>query len=150
MLFFPAAISVLLQNERLRALGVKFLHCYWVIPACLIFFPSHSPIHMFRGGIAPLLVLSTMFHARTFIGRFLESAPLRFIGRISYSLYLWQEIFLTPVGAPELHPFGWLHRSLLVWPCLFLVAIASHYVIERPLMRWGHRLAPSATTGRTL
>jgi peptidoglycan/LPS O-acetylase OafA/YrhL len=150
LLFFPAAISVLLQDERLRILGRKFLHCYWVLPAALLFLPTHSPVHMLRGLVAPLIVLSTMFHPGTLIGKFLESAPLRFVGRISYSLYLWQMIFLTAASVPEVHPFGWLHRSLLVWPCLFLTAIASHYFIERPLMRWGHRLAPSATSGRVL
>jgi len=29
------------------------------------------------------------------IGRFLELPPLRYIGRLSYSLYLWQELFLS-------------------------------------------------------
>ncbi len=80
-------------------------------------------------------------------GRLLESAPLRWVGRLSYSLYLWQELFFVkrPSNlAPALAP-------LQSWPwnvaALVACAAASYYLLERPLTRLGHRLAAPATAG---
>ena len=46
----------------------------------------------------PLLLLSTILRPQHLITRFLEKAPFKFVGRISYSLYLWQTLFLTRSG----------------------------------------------------
>ena len=57
------------------------------------------------------------------------------LGLISYSLYLWQEVFTVP---PEPYPAD----SFLSWPILmFAFAIFSYFVIEKPVIAWGkHRL----------
>jgi len=64
----------------------------------------------------------------------LESVPARFLGRISYPLYLYQQITLYPVRrllvmAPMLVQFT---AALLV---TVGVASLSYYVIERPFLR---------------
>lgn len=58
--------------------------------------------------------------------RILEASPMVFIGRISYSLYLWQSVFLTtPIK-------GFL--SLIVrLACAFAFATLSFYLLEKPL-----------------
>ena len=43
---------------------------------------------------AALLLLSTIYHPRWLLGRILEWAPIRWVGRLSYSLYLWQDALL--------------------------------------------------------
>lgn len=43
--------------------------------------------------VIPLLILSTVLHPNSIPGRILESKPIRWIGWISYSLYLWQQLF---------------------------------------------------------
>jgi len=63
--------------------------------------------------------------------RVLASWPLKSLGKISYSLYLWQQIFLV-----TLHP-GWGIVSkfpINVIAC-FLAATASYFGIERPFLR---------------
>jgi len=45
--------------------------------------------------VIPLTLLSTMFEANRIFGRILESGPFRWVGRLSYSLYLWQQLFLA-------------------------------------------------------
>ena len=58
-------------------------------------------------------------------------APLAWIGTVSYSLYIWQQLFMS-FQSP--------------WAmCVFLpvVALLSYYLIERPATQWGHRLTSS-------
>ena len=60
---------------------------------------------------------------------FLTWPPLIWVGRISYSLYLWQQLF---TAAPHLYPAA---SPLLFPPLMFVVAAASYYWIELPCMR---------------
>lgn len=65
----------------------------------------------------------------------LSSQPLRFVGRISYSLYLWQQIFL------EVHTPSWgiLHLFPLNLVASVGLALGSYYLIERPFLRLKER-----------
>ncbi len=72
------------------------------------------------------------------VGRFLSLGPLRWLGLISYSLYLWHWpviVLMTPDST------GWSGGPLLVARLGTMVALscASFYLIERPLRRvdWG-------------
>jgi peptidoglycan/LPS O-acetylase OafA/YrhL len=44
----------------------------------------------------PLPIIWTVLNSQSVIGRILESRPLQGIGKISYSLYIWQMMFLVP------------------------------------------------------
>jgi peptidoglycan/LPS O-acetylase OafA/YrhL len=94
----------------------------------------------------PLVVISTMLHPEGWLGRLLETRPFLFIGRISYSLYLWQELFF--LHRRDYSSLRFLQSAPWNIIAALLCAIASYYVIEKPMMRWGHRLAPPATPGR--
>jgi peptidoglycan/LPS O-acetylase OafA/YrhL len=62
-------------------------------------------------------------------GRLLGSRPLVLLGTLSYSLYLWQQVFLNRAHS------GWACR----WPVnvglALLAAAASYLVVERPFLR---------------
>ena len=68
------------------------------------------------------------------VRRLLESRPLALLGTLSYSLYLWQEPFLNRFSRSEVTQFPF---NLLL---AFAAASASHYLVERPLLRWRQRL----------
>ena len=89
--------------------------------------------------IYPLLITATMLHAGSWTTRLLEWAPMRFVGRISYSLYLWQELFFDPYDPAPAGSF----RTHVVWCWIaaFACAIASYFLVETPLIRWGHKIA---------
>jgi peptidoglycan/LPS O-acetylase OafA/YrhL len=93
----------------------------------------------------PLLVLATLLHPLTWIGRLLEAKVLRHIGRVSYSVYLWQELFW---GKALRHwPIAHIQKPYIVVVTIPLAALASYFLIEKPCIRWGHRLAPPPTPG---
>jgi peptidoglycan/LPS O-acetylase OafA/YrhL len=83
-----------------------------------------------------LLVGCTVVDPGSWIGRVLELAPIRFIGRLSYSLYLWQQLFFHTDREPM-----WFQRFPLSIVFIFACACLSYYLIERPAVRLGHRFA---------
>jgi peptidoglycan/LPS O-acetylase OafA/YrhL len=68
------------------------------------------------------------------IGRVLNSRPLVFVGVMSYSIYLWQQLFLNRYSTSVLTKFPL--NILLVG----LFALASYYLIESPSLRLRQRL----------
>lgn len=69
--------------------------------------------------------------------RWLGRGALPVIGVISYSLYLWQQPFLSPTG--------FLSKGHLLGPIVAALAAAtlSYLLVERPLLRLGSRARPA-------
>jgi peptidoglycan/LPS O-acetylase OafA/YrhL len=72
------------------------------------------------------------------ITRMLGYMPLTILGLWSYSLYLWQQLFLAPAGAwPE---NTWMRENQVgMLLALLLAAPASYYLIERTFNRLAHK-----------
>lgn len=90
--------------------------------------------------LLPWLLVGTVLHPATPFSRALELAPLRWVGKISYSLYLWQQLFV--MGSMKVErpfPMGWLHELPLNILAAFACAAASYYLIERPTIQLGQR-----------
>jgi peptidoglycan/LPS O-acetylase OafA/YrhL len=98
---------------------------------------------MWQAWLIPVLLAGTVLRSHAPAGRLLELAPLRWIGRISYSLYLWNSLFFAGMDNPRPLPLGFLQQ--LPWSILpvFACASLSYYLIERPLVRLGHVLSAS-------
>lgn len=94
--------------------------------------------------VIPMLLVGTAIHPGWLLSRGLDFAPVKWLGKISYSLYLWQAVFLAP---------GWEHalRWWRVWPwnlaLCFGAAALSYYAIEKPAIRLGRRLAAQNRVG---
>ncbi len=88
--------------------------------------------------LIPVLLAGTLVHPDWWISRALGWAPVTWLGRISYSLYLWQQIFFPPGW--EQAPQWWRH-----WPAnlvmAFAAAILSYHAVEKPLIAMGRRYA---------
>lgn len=72
----------------------------------------------------------------------LECAPLRWLGRPSYSLYLWQQMFIVwrVARAPALSAIQTVPEN---FGFALLLATTSYYLIERPFIRIGKRFIGS-------
>jgi peptidoglycan/LPS O-acetylase OafA/YrhL len=94
--------------------------------------------------VLPLLILSTVLYPNTVQGRILETKPLRWIGCISYSLYLWQQLFFGVNFAGSPPGLALLRKPEINLLALLACATFSHYVIEKPFIRFGHKLASTS------
>lgn len=96
----------------------------------------------------PALVVSTVFRPSGWAARVLGLPFLRWIGRISYSVYVWQTLFLqverisfsrTSRG-PAQFPLYLLDLGLIL-----LCSLATHHLVEIPLQRVGRKLSATLT-----
>jgi peptidoglycan/LPS O-acetylase OafA/YrhL len=87
------------------------------------------------------LVLASV-HRPGYAARLLGWKPLRAVGLVSYSLYIWQQCFTSP---PELlgpsSPF-------LLFPLIVVAPVASYFLVERPANQLGHRLSRALAASR--
>lgn len=96
-----------------------------------LFEPLYRPIQF----AMPILVMYLIFagQAIDWVRKGLESRALQILGLASYSLYLWQQLFL---GSQNLYRNGPI--SLLWLPVIVTVSIL---LVERPFIRLGHRIS---------
>jgi peptidoglycan/LPS O-acetylase OafA/YrhL len=123
----------------------------WLAFAMLIatifipWFPATSPARslFLLFILRPLLNVSLaglVLHVIQVPYRALNWAPVAWLGRISYSLYLWQELFCSNAA---------LHQGYLpVLPAL-ACACLSYYCAEQPMLRLRERLGERSATART-
>lgn len=146
-LMIGALVALLYSNPRFQIL-VKRLFA-WHLPAAgavWIFFLSPILEAKARGAyLLPigytlqicaiaLILLWTIQNSRSLVGRILNSRPFVHIGVLSYSIYLWQPIFLAPPGT-------WIiGRSLLSFPLIWITAECSYRFIEAPFLGLRKRL----------
>jgi peptidoglycan/LPS O-acetylase OafA/YrhL len=96
---------------------------------------------------AAVLVLHASGTRPSPVNRLLATKPFTFLGTISYSLYLWHVPIIAIVVArwPEISTVA---KAAVVVPVSMALAIASYYLVERPLMSSSRRGALLASVRR--
>jgi len=139
-LLWGAALALVLTNKSLQKwVGRNLTMFVWtlLLAAYVLVAALKPPFSMMMEGmLIPVLLYGTTLHPASYAGRFLENAFVRWIGRISYSLYLWQQVFFIARFAPPAVPQTFPLNALGLLAC----AGASYYLIERPMITIGHRL----------
>lgn len=106
--------------------------------------PFDVPYDYLLVSIAPFLGLGLLLGIVRWAGTrgfgWLEHSKIKWLGALSYSLYLWHQA-----------PTGFIRRRMTDWhPALgialallasLVLAIGSYYVVERPMLRWKDRLS---------
>ena len=87
-----------------------------------------------------VLIHRCVYCSKDLFGKFLNWKPIAFVGVLSYSLYLWQQLFLN--------------RESSAWSCTFpqnlvfavAAALASYFLLEKPLLNLRRRLRAPGTS----
>jgi peptidoglycan/LPS O-acetylase OafA/YrhL len=124
-------LALLLASPRIRSGAMRWSR-FWALPAFATLLICVARFQM----LAPLcesvsiagLIAATVLHPESVFARPLSFPPIAWLGTISYSIYIWQELFMGS-------------RSLLMLCTVMpLFVLGSYYCIERPSVRLGHRL----------
>jgi peptidoglycan/LPS O-acetylase OafA/YrhL len=78
--------------------------------------------------IALILMYSVFGSQTTLWFKFLNLKWINFIGMLSYSIYLWQQFFINDTSY-------WYNQYPLNIVYMFLMAILSYYLIEKPFLK---------------
>jgi peptidoglycan/LPS O-acetylase OafA/YrhL len=138
---------VCLNEDHLRIL--KRLARSWLIPVASLCFLviDTSLTARFKGAyllpigfslqnlIIVLLIAHVVFYEKTLLGRILNNQVVVHVGLISYSLYLWQQLFLTTNNTTFTGMFPW---NIV---CAFVAAELSYSLLEKPFLRWRNRFS---------
>jgi len=128
------------DNDRYRAI----LESPWFVLVPLIVVASHTLVpsvglSLLAGrtvvnvGVAMCVDWSIRFHESP-IGRLLNSWPLVWVGVASYSLYLWQQLFLCRYHT------SWFTTFPVNIGLAFAAATVSYHLVEKPILRLRERL----------
>lgn len=112
--------------HTIGAISVIAVILYFAVPN------SYELVHQTYRLIQPFVILAVLVYSYRFENtmRHVALSWLARVGLMSFSLYLWQQLF---TAAPEMYPA----YSPLQWPLIMLVlAFASYRLIEQPVIRW--------------
>ena len=118
------------------------LPIWLVVAAGVILCPALLPWKLSQS-LAPFLIFYLVFAARELplVERTFSWKPIQWIALGSYSLYIWQQLFLA-------EPSLYLGPVLPAW-LLPLPVILSVILIEQPFIKLGRKLSKPVTTGPT-
>jgi len=140
-------LGELLRSERHRAALMRLATNRWVVFGSVAFLVVASPILSlrFKGaywmtfgrtlelGLLAILVTASVFVRGTWLFALLNWRPLAYVGGLSYSLYVWNNLFFYPEKG------WWFSVFPLNYACIVAAALASHYLVERPFLRLKNR-----------
>lgn len=121
-----------------------------LIAICAVQWIAGASTGWFTVPVRPLLealivayLIASLIHVRSGIMyRVLNLPAIAWIGVLSYSLYVWQQLFLYPEGGDGYAAFAFQTLPLALW-LLTIAAILSYYLIERPFLllkdRWSSK-----------
>lgn len=145
----PCALAILLRKEVWQQRAARWLNEGAVLGLLLLLAAvslaaeegSLNTLNKFlQAGLLPLIVISPIFRPSSMLASALMWAPLRWLGKVSYGVYLWQQMFLEDTSSTAIR--------LLLLPVavatIFLCAWASSRFLEKPLRDYGRRLAATA------
>lgn len=105
-----------------------------------------------EGGTTPmiiwLVVFLTLISAKTWLHTLVDSKPLRWLGKLSYSTYITHMFVLAeahrhivrPMSEPEtIQQF--LLMVVIAWPLILALSVFCFYFIEKPAINFGKKLA---------
>ncbi len=94
----------------------------------------------YTGLLIVAVLLWTVRNPGSLAGRVLNARVVTHIGVLSYSMYLWQTLFLHHMNAGVFAGVSWMGRFPLNWIAVLLAAELSYRLVEQPSLRLRNRL----------
>ena len=108
-----------------------------------IFIPLGSTHGSVANILIALLMMYSIFGPKGIWYQLLNLKAVNYIGLLSYSIYLWQQIFIS--GSTN-----WFNQFPANLMCIALVALSSYYLIEKPFLKLKSRFNTAQFTGRKI
>lgn len=152
-LMIGCLLAVLLDQSQAVRLFRSVCSGRWPILLTLLAFALSSVAEARYGpgyrdtlGLALNGVLAFLLIAQALAGAFppLAWTPVRYLGRISYSMYLWQQIVLEVTGKALLRVFPGVPPAIRIaveFAAVVAAASASWYGLEKPILRLKKRFS---------
>ena len=81
-----------------------------------------------------VLIHRSVYCSRDWMGKVLNWKPIAYVGVLSYSYYLWQQLFLDRGSSAWINAFP---QNLVF---VVVAGFGSYFLLERPLLKLRHRL----------
>lgn len=153
-IFFGAALSILCYKEFFKKIAVlkilksRTIHFFAISIVVLIAYLSHkghfNKIIFCLGDLVTavaisVLLLNSIIYNNTIIFKVLNSKIMVHIGTISYSLYLWQQLFILPINSyPKIEPYFKFPINIIL---SVITATISFYFFEKPILKLKERFS---------
>jgi peptidoglycan/LPS O-acetylase OafA/YrhL len=98
-------------------------------------------------GLGFALVVAAAVAGRGVATRWMSVRPLAWVGLVSYGVYMWHLPLLLFARRIDVYPDAYVPRLLMLLGPVLLVAAASWYLVERPLIAWAGRPRTSRAEG---
>ncbi|MBC7428944.1 MAG: acyltransferase [Bacteriovorax sp.] len=143
-------LAILFTDKKiLNAIIKNYNLKLWFLLVLLMILGIANKIHMSNfciSWVITLVVIGTVINPDNFIGRILELKILKTIGKYSFSLYLWQQLFcISDFPKLDLGPVQKMPANILL---TFLMALISYHLIERPFIKLSHKISPPVNPGK--
>ncbi len=151
-LMWGCAAALYFDHPRFRRLCAIAFRPPLLIAAAILLFVLSPPLavvfratylftigYTLHGLSITVLLLWLVLNPHSAAGRLMNWKPVVHIGQISYSLYLWQQVFLLQNN----HVTGTFPLNLV---STLLLAEASYRWVEKPSQSFGRRLGGSTTS----
>jgi peptidoglycan/LPS O-acetylase OafA/YrhL len=145
---FGCLVALLQHTSRFEAIYRFASRRTWLAPAVIVLcsaltarFQNYFDLpfgYTINGAAIAVFLLWSTRNPSSLTGRILNWKPIVQIGVLSYSIYIWQTLFLhvNPEVFEPLGRFGTLISTFPGnWFAILIVASLSYYIVEQPALR---------------
>jgi len=145
-LMFGCLIALLWGTPKFERIYHRAAHAPWILPVFLFFVSGllsarygnywDFPIGFTVDGVCiSFILIWCIRNPSTPVGRFLNSKVMIRLGVLSYSLYIWQQLFLHPANVAIFGAHTLVHTFPVRYLMLAAVSSFSYWIVERPSLR---------------
>jgi len=148
-LLWGCVLAILLQRSDFKRWISRF-YTWWLWVAGIGLYiasnllsgrHNYSP---YEPALIALIIIWPVLNSESWVAKMLDLQPVKWVGHLSYSLYVWQQLWLVFPDTPA--RFGLFQKLPVNLLCIFASASLSYYLIEKPMVNFGHRLTSKPRT----